>query len=220
MVQGLCGAPDAPHEAIDGKSIKFKSSSSDHVNDQLLPTPSIPKNVSAVSLNLQHQQQQQSHRSKSSSIGEDEEDEDEHEQYEGRSADGKVTGRRNGGGGGGSSSSITVQGNGFGLISVTPCLQDLLDKSDDAPVQLTISYAWTSKASCASPRLGSMSEIKWNALLFKGILYLNVPEGLAIERSKEAFVNLLEFAEEELDCSQILVCFSKARTERREYSFS
>lgn len=170
------------------------------------------------------------HRSKSSSIGdEDEEDEDEDEAH---GAGLMAQGKRNG------TSGTRVVGrnsgngrNGFGLISVTPCLQELQGQgvigSDQAvvrgsdgqtAVRLTFSYAWTSGASSSSPRLGSVSEVKWSALLFGGTLYLKVPEGLAIERSKEAFVNLLEFAEEELDCSQILICISKSRPERREYT--
>jgi len=215
-VQGLCGAPDVPHEAT-GKHIKFKSSSSDHVNRSSALSSDSNTSLSTTQQQQQHQQQHQ-HRSKSSSIGEEEEDEDEYEGGGGRSSS-RSSGNGNSRGGNkvgnGNSSSISVQGNGFGLISVTPCLEDLVGHSDESPIQMTFSYAWTSKACSSSPRLGSVNEVKWNAVLFKGILYLNVPDGLVIERSKEAFVTLLEFAEEELDCSQILICFSKNRTERQ-----
>ena len=58
--------------------------------------------------------------------------------------------------------------------------------------------------------------MKWQAILYKGHLYLNVPNGLGIEKSKEAFVTLLEFAEEEINCSHIIVYFMKNRPERSE----
>jgi len=50
--------------------------------------------------------------------------------------------------------------------------------------------------------------------LWRENLYLQIPNGIIVERSKEAFVSLLEFGEEELLCSHIVVCFSKNRNER------
>ena len=109
--------------------------------------------------------------------------------------------------------------NGFGLITVTPCVSELLSKSLDSAVELTFSYTWTpsiADPSEASPRSGQQSaiEINWNALLVKGHLYLNVPNGVGVERNKEAFVTLLEFAEEELASTHIIVSFNKSRPER------
>lgn len=114
--------------------------------------------------------------------------------------------------------------NGFGLITVTPCVSELIQQSASAAVELTFSYTWTPSicdASHGSVDPGhrvqnSAIEIKWNALLVKGHLYLNVPNGVGVERNKEAFVTLLEFAEEELACTHIIVCFSKTRPERSE----
>jgi len=74
---------------------------------------------------------------------------------------------------------------------------------------MTFSYAW------AGLSQEGHNEVKWSALLFKGHLYLSVPNGLVVERSKEAFVTLLEFAEEQLDCSAIVVYFAKNRPERQ-----
>jgi ornithine decarboxylase antizyme 1 len=58
------------------------------------------------------------------------------------------------------------------------------------------------------------SDVHWDAILWHENLYLQVPNGVFLERSKEAFVSLLEFAEEELSCSHIIVCFNKNRNER------
>lgn len=115
--------------------------------------------------------------------------------------------------------------NGFGVITVTPCVSELIQRSADAAVELTFSYSWTPSICDGSHgsvdpghrQQNSAIEIKWNALLVKGHLYLNVPNGVGVERNKEAFVTLLEFAEEELACTHIIVCFSKTRPERGEW---
>lgn len=138
-----------------------------------------------------------SKRSKSASIGEDD-DEDEQENEEV-------------GGGGSGAASSTVREDGFGVVSVTPCVSQLIKCSSQGPTQMTFSYAW------AGLSQEGHNEVKWSALLFKGTLYLSVPNGLVVERSKEAFVTLLEFAEEQLDCSAIVVYFEKNRPERRKY---
>lgn len=122
--------------------------------------------------------------------------------------------------------------NGFGLITVTPSIEELINKSvDGSAVELTFSYTWTPSISDASFDGNSTSsssklntshgqsiiEINWKALLVKGHLYLNVPNNVGVERHKEAFVTLLEFAEEQLTCSHVIVCFNKQRPERGKY---
>lgn len=109
--------------------------------------------------------------------------------------------------------------NGFGLITVTPCVEELIRQSTDGAVELTFSYTWTPSVADPSDRIvvdkkSSSIEINWKAVLTNGHLYLNVPNGVGVERNKEAFVTLLEFAEEELNCSHIVVCFNKSRPER------
>lgn len=57
-------------------------------------------------------------------------------------------------------------------------------------------------------------DLVWESLLWRGDLFLNIPDGIVVERSKEAFISLLEFGEEHLRCNSIVVCFSKSRPER------
>lgn len=56
-------------------------------------------------------------------------------------------------------------------------------------------------------------EVQWETLLVNEILYVyltNMPTG----NSKEAFIALLEFAEEELHCKKVVAYFDKQNPER------
>jgi len=56
--------------------------------------------------------------------------------------------------------------------------------------------------------------IIWDGLVWKGDLFLTIPDGFGNEPSKEAFISLLEYAEEQLHCNCVIVCFSKMRPDR------
>lgn len=188
-VQGLCGVPDGA-----SKEHQLLRSSQDNTTTQQNIDIS-PKSTKSRLSGCQSSAK----RSKSASIGEEDDEFDEQENYygEGCSSGGQGT--------------STVREDGFGVVSVTPCVSELVKCSLQGPTQMTFSYAW------AGLSQEGHNEVKWSALLFKGHLYLSVPNGLVVERSKEAFVTLLEFAEEQLDCSAIVVYFAKNRPERREY---
>jgi len=57
-------------------------------------------------------------------------------------------------------------------------------------------------------QLGAHTTVTWKALLVGGALYLR-PAHTLPDGSKEAFVALLEYAEEHLKCECIYVCFRK-----------
>lgn len=61
------------------------------------------------------------------------------------------------------------------------------------------------------------SKSKWEAILYQNNLYLQIPAGVLFETSKEAFVNLLEYAEEELKCQNVLICLDKNSVEKCKY---
>lgn len=53
----------------------------------------------------------------------------------------------------------------------------------------------------------------WDALVLKGRLYVLVDVSQMNDSgSKEAFVALLEYAEEVLECSHVIVCFDKSQS--------
>ncbi|KAL2099607.1 hypothetical protein ACEWY4_004001 [Coilia grayii] len=53
--------------------------------------------------------------------------------------------------------------------------------------------------------------IHWQAVLSGEGLYVDIPQDLLLEGSKESFVSLLEFAEEHLKVVSVFVCFYKNR---------
>jgi hypothetical protein len=96
--------------------------------------------------------------------------------------------------------------------------KELTARSEREPIRVTFRFSnLTNNANGSAAPLtnknAAVDVTQWSALLWRGDLYLNVPNGIAIERSKEAFVTLLEFAEEELYCKSIIVCFAKSRPE-------
>lgn len=57
---------------------------------------------------------------------------------------------------------------------------------------------------------------RWEGVLWRGRLYLEVPTRLVQTGSKEGFVALLEFAEEELHCSHVILALAKDRADRAD----
>lgn len=62
--------------------------------------------------------------------------------------------------------------------------------------------------------LTESTSVKWETVVWRGCLYIRVPSCLLPEGSKEGFVSLLEYAEETLHCSNIVVCLSKDHSDR------
>lgn len=91
--------------------------------------------------------------------------------------------------------------------------EDITTKSMREPVRVTFKMPsdgqLDNKNNCSQK-----VDLAWEALLWRGDLFLNIPDGIVIEHSKEAFISLLEFGEELLKCNSIVVCFAKSRPER------
>ncbi|KAL8558284.1 hypothetical protein ACOMHN_063978 [Nucella lapillus] len=58
-------------------------------------------------------------------------------------------------------------------------------------------------------------EVVWETILVdKQRLYVEVPPGILPEGSRESLITLLEFAEEQLKCTHVILCFKKTRPDR------
>ena len=62
--------------------------------------------------------------------------------------------------------------------------------------------------------------MEWETLIWRKCLYIRVPSCLLPEGSKEGFVSLLEYAEETLHCTNVVVCLRKDRSDRGTCQFS
>lgn len=57
-------------------------------------------------------------------------------------------------------------------------------------------------------------EVQWETIFWGSTLYIQVPNAILPEGPKEGFVSLLEYAEEKLQCTHVVVCFKKDRFDR------
>ncbi|KAL8197179.1 UNVERIFIED_CONTAM: Ornithine decarboxylase antizyme 2 [Gekko kuhli] len=62
-----------------------------------------------------------------------------------------------------------------------------------------------------------VTEVKissWDAVLSNQSLFVEIPDGLLADGSKEGLLALLEFAEEKMKASYVFICFRKSREDR------
>lgn len=77
-----------------------------------------------------------------------------------------------------------------------------------------LAHAQTASSLCFKVSLAGALQVTWDTLLIGRKLYVEIPNGILPDGSKESFVTLLEYAEEVLKCSHVIVCFKSARTDR------
>jgi len=92
---------------------------------------------------------------------------------------------------------------GMGKLKVPPTIGELTKLSCRDAIRLTLNIS-----------LIEQYAIKWDALLWRENMYIQIPNGIPPDNSKEAFISLLELAEEQLQCKQVMVYFSKERSDR------
>jgi len=117
-----------------------------------------------------------------------------------------------------------TEGNGVGVSTEPPVDAKKCSIGDPAPVfgrpntpgGSINALARTQVASslCFEITLSDCMRVMWDTLLSNQKLFIDIPPGILPDGSKESFVTLLEYAEEELQCSHVIVCFKKDRTDR------
>lgn len=67
---------------------------------------------------------------------------------------------------------------------------------------------------CFQVSLTDSIQVTWDTILVDQKLFVEVPNGILPDGSKESFVTLLEYAEDHLKCSHVIVCFKRSRSDR------
>jgi len=80
---------------------------------------------------------------------------------------------------------------------------ELANLDDSQPVRLSITMSLTTTL-----------DARWETVFWRQRLYVQVPDGLLPDGSKEGFVSLLEFAEETLQASHVIIALRKDRADR------
>ncbi|XP_064596583.1 LOW QUALITY PROTEIN: ornithine decarboxylase antizyme 1-like [Liolophura sinensis] len=106
--------------------------------------------------------------------------------------------------------SNVAEGNGVGVLKAPPVNAKVVFREGPdhlAPVQVASNL-------CFNVHLTDNLNVTWETVYVDGRLYVEIPNGILPEGSKESFVTLLEYAEEKLKCSHVIVCFKKNRSDR------
>jgi ornithine decarboxylase antizyme 1 len=103
---------------------------------------------------------------------------------------------------------IKAEGNGVGVSTEPPVAAKGLENGN------ALAHAQTTSNLCFKISLADTLQVTWETLLMGRKLYVQIPNGILPDGSKESFVTLLEYAEEALKCSHVIVCFKTARTDR------
>lgn len=101
-----------------------------------------------------------------------------------------------------------TEGNGVGVSKEPP-----VSANELASVK-ALAKAQTASSLCFRITLTDVLEVTWETLLSGRKLIVEIPSGILPEGSKESFVTLLEYAEEALRCTHVIVCFKKSRLDR------
>lgn len=100
------------------------------------------------------------------------------------------------------SSVITVNEDSVTSKLAPPTIGELAKQSRHQPIKITLKITL----------LDSLT-VQWDSILIKEELFVHIPNNTT-DNSKEAFIALLEFAEEELCCKKVIVYFDKAKSNR------
>lgn len=108
-----------------------------------------------------------------------------------------------------------TEGNGVGIIKEPPVSVKGLEIGSNGGSPHGVVAAANNGVShlCFTVTLVGQ-EVKWETLLIGKTLFIEIPSDILPEGSKESFVSLLEYAEESLGCSKVIVCFKKNRDDR------
>jgi len=128
--------------------------------------------------------------------------------------------------------SFVTEGNGVGVLKAPPVSAAGL-VADGSTRASSLFPAATSSSSSGGGKFGPLApdpppavnlcfkvspvaglEVEWETILVDGRLYVEVPPGILPAGSRESLVELLEYAEDKLKCSHVILCFRRNRPDR------
>jgi hypothetical protein len=113
--------------------------------------------------------------------------------------------------------SNVTEGSGVGVLKEPPVNVGVVSTDNysyNKCVDSLASEAQRASNLCFVIRVAERLEVVWETIYVGQKLFVEVPNALLPEGSKESLVTLLEYAEEELDCTHVILCFKKARLDR------
>lgn len=108
--------------------------------------------------------------------------------------------------------SFVAEGSGVGVLAQPPVNAEGLFTTQD--VDSLAQCAQVALNLCFKIRPVECMEVTWETALLGDKLYVELPGGILPEGSKESLVTLLEYAEDKLKCSYVILCFKKSRSDR------
>lgn len=111
--------------------------------------------------------------------------------------------------------SFVTEGSGVGVSKEPPVNVKVINSDSCFGYSNTLtSEAQTASNLCFIVKVAANVEVAWETIYVDRKLYVEIPNSLLPEGSKESLVTLLEYAEEQLDCSYVILVFKKSRTDR------
>ncbi|KAH3860490.1 ornithine decarboxylase antizyme 1-like [Dreissena polymorpha] len=108
--------------------------------------------------------------------------------------------------------SFVTGGSGVGT-SKEPPVNVKLNNTDFCTASLASTAQFASNL-CFVVQVVENVMVKWETIYVNNVLYVEVPSSILPEGSKESLITLLEYAEEVLDCSHVILVFKKNRNDR------
>ncbi|XP_052084607.1 LOW QUALITY PROTEIN: ornithine decarboxylase antizyme 2-like [Mytilus californianus] len=117
--------------------------------------------------------------------------------------------------------SFVTEGSGVGVSTEPPVnaksqfTDNQMFKNGDRKISISLLVgAQVASNLCFKIVLADSIEVCWETVLSDKRLYVEVPNGILPEGSKESLVRLLEYAEEVLGCDDVVICFKKNRSDQ------
>jgi ornithine decarboxylase antizyme 1 len=106
-----------------------------------------------------------------------------------------------------------TEGNGVGIIKEPPVSVKGVESGFSGGPHRGIAASNAVSHLCFKVRLVGQ-EVTWDTLLFGKTLFIEIPNDILPEGSRESFISVLEHAEDVLGCTKVIVCFKKNRDDR------